>query len=158
MKYSRDEQRSWHNSLPAKPNAANILLWNDKGELLIGKPNYREHWNLPGGVVDASESPLDAALREAKEEFDITVPADEVELKLVHYTPENDGFHDFVTYIFEGGIVSESQIKSIKLQAEEMDEYRFVSVDEAKLLLSELRAHSLDAILGEAPTLFINSA
>lgn len=156
MMYTKEENRRWHNSLPKKPSAAHVLLWDDQSRLLIGKPNYRDHWNLPGGVVDPGESPLEAAIREAQEEFDITVDRAAIELKLVHYTPEDDGFHDFVTFIFDGGTLTASQVGAIKLQESEMDDYRFVAIDEAKRLLGNLRAGSLDAIFAAKPPLFIS--
>jgi len=47
-----------------------VLLRNDEGQILLVEPTYKNHWELSGGVVDADESPYDAAVRELKEELD----------------------------------------------------------------------------------------
>lgn len=58
-------------TLPRKPVGAGVLFFNTKGELLIVKPDYRDDWLIPGGSVEANESPLQGAIRETKEEIGI---------------------------------------------------------------------------------------
>ena len=54
--------------LHAKPIvAACALLQNTAGEILLIY-NFRRGIGLPGGIIDSGESPLEAALRELKEE------------------------------------------------------------------------------------------
>lgn len=60
-----------YKNLPKKRMAAGCLFLNDKKELLILKPSYRETWNIPGGVIEENESPLAACKREIKEELGI---------------------------------------------------------------------------------------
>ena len=47
-----------------KVMAAAALIQNDLGALLIVKPNYRDGWLLPGGMVELNESPKRACQRE----------------------------------------------------------------------------------------------
>ncbi|GAB4532071.1 MAG: hypothetical protein Tsb0014_16140 [Pleurocapsa sp.] len=50
-------------SLPKKIMGAGCLLFNTEGKILIVKPTYKDAWNLPGGVVEANESPRNACIR-----------------------------------------------------------------------------------------------
>lgn len=143
-KYNRDENRRWQNALPRKPMAALVLLWNSQGKVLILKPNYRDHWNLPGGVIDESESPIVAAIREVKEELGLQLDEAGLNLSSVDYTPAHDGFSDFLSIVFDAGVLSEEQIDQITLQEDELDELRFVTVDEAKSMLMELHGRSVE--------------
>lgn len=155
MIFSREENRRWHNALPTKAVVANVLLWNDKGELLLVKTNYRHEWNLPGGVVDESESPLLAAVREVEEELGLDIEKDALRMCLVHFMPVDDGFKDYIAFLFDGGTLIQEQIDAIVLQADEIDEYRFAGVEEAYELLHSSRAESLRAVMQDNPPLFI---
>jgi 8-oxo-dGTP diphosphatase len=59
--------------LPMKRMAAGGLFLNADHHLLIVKPIYREGWQVPGGIVNADESPLTACRREVREELGIDV-------------------------------------------------------------------------------------
>lgn len=52
-----------------------LLVLNEKDELLIGHSTGSFHWDLPKGMQDEDEAPIDCALREAHEEFGLTFPA-----------------------------------------------------------------------------------
>lgn len=64
-----------------KPISATVLLARPDGKLLLqlrddggGKPiPYPNTWNFPGGLVEAGETPLEAAIREIAEEFEIVL-------------------------------------------------------------------------------------
>ena len=44
-----------------------------------GKPNvYPEYWDIPGGSVEDFETPIEALIREAKEELDIDISIDNI--------------------------------------------------------------------------------
>ncbi|MGH3701702.1 MAG: NUDIX domain-containing protein [Pseudonocardiaceae bacterium] len=65
------EPVSFYDSLPRKLIAAAILLFNVEGQVLLVEPTYKPHWDLPGGVVEADESPRAAAHREIAEELSL---------------------------------------------------------------------------------------
>jgi 8-oxo-dGTP diphosphatase len=44
------------------------------GRVLLVRPTYKEHWEIPGGMVEASESPHEAPAREVAEELGIDRP------------------------------------------------------------------------------------
>ncbi len=120
-------------NLPKKRMGSGSLFFNDKGELLIVKPTYKEGWTIPGGSVDQNESPLAACIREVKEEIGL----DKIEQSFlcVDYRPDN-GDGDCLQFLFYGGILNATAISNIKLQAEELGEFKFVKIDEALTLLS----------------------
>lgn len=128
---------------------AGALIFNLKGELLIVKPNYKDHWSIPGGVVGEHESPRNGCIREVKEEIGLDIK--EIRFLCVDHIISDDPIkREGLQFAFYGGILNDSQIASIKLQEKELDEYRFVSVEEAgKLLgkhLSNRLPKAIDAI------------
>jgi 8-oxo-dGTP diphosphatase len=58
---------------PRRLLAALAALLDDGGRILLVHQTYgRRNWALPGGLVDAGESPQDAAVREVREEVGST--------------------------------------------------------------------------------------
>jgi ADP-ribose pyrophosphatase YjhB (NUDIX family) len=37
--------------------AAGALLFDEDGRILLVEPTYKPYWEIPGGVVEADESP-----------------------------------------------------------------------------------------------------
>jgi 8-oxo-dGTP pyrophosphatase MutT (NUDIX family) len=60
-------------TLPRKRMAAGVLIRDRAGRVLLVEPVYKDYWELPGGCVEADESPYAAAERELKEELNISV-------------------------------------------------------------------------------------
>jgi 8-oxo-dGTP pyrophosphatase MutT (NUDIX family) len=66
--------------------AAGVLLTDAAERVLIVEPVYKDYWEIPGGTVDANESPYAAACRELVEELGLSraevaglvLPADEL--------------------------------------------------------------------------------
>ncbi|MFC5751686.1 NUDIX domain-containing protein [Actinomadura rugatobispora] len=53
--------------------SVNVVVENDKGEILMIRRTDNENWALPGGAIDLGESVAQAAIRETKEETGIDV-------------------------------------------------------------------------------------
>lgn len=136
MRFSEEEHKQWFNGQARKPMSAAVIFRNEQGGILLVKPNYRDHWNLPGGVVDEHESPLDGAVREVKEELDMTFAKRSLRFCSVDYRPAKAGLTDKLYFYFDGGLLDASSISQINLQAEELDDYRFVPPASAKTLVS----------------------
>ena len=123
------------NLLPKKQVGTAVLLFNTKGELLIVKPDYKDGWLVPGGATDDDESPLHCAIRETKEEIGLDVS--KLQLVGVYYGHKKDVYTDSLKFIFSGGVLKESQIPQIKLQANELETYTFLLPEEALPFLSQ---------------------
>lgn len=50
------DPKIYYKNLPQKRMAVAALFFNERGEILILKPSYKEDWILPGGVVELNES------------------------------------------------------------------------------------------------------
>jgi ADP-ribose pyrophosphatase YjhB (NUDIX family) len=51
--------------------SVNVVVENDRGEILLIRRSDNDNWALPGGAIDLGESMTQAALREVKEETGI---------------------------------------------------------------------------------------
>jgi 8-oxo-dGTP diphosphatase len=60
-------------TLPRKRMGAGVLFGDGAGRVLLVEPAYKDYWEIPGGCVDADESPYQAAIREAKEELGLSI-------------------------------------------------------------------------------------
>ena len=49
--------------------AAGVLFFDEQGRVMLVDPTYKPGWEIPGGYVEAGESPLEACVREVKEHF-----------------------------------------------------------------------------------------
>ncbi|AXI80890.1 NUDIX domain-containing protein [Peterkaempfera bronchialis] len=67
-------RRDHYALLPAPMVAATVLLTDTAGRVLVLDPRDKRHLELPGGMVEAQESPGQAAARELAEELGLAVP------------------------------------------------------------------------------------
>jgi len=128
-------------SLPGKRMAAGCLFLNNDGDLLIVKPTYRDDWLLPGGSLEKDESPVHGCTREVREELGLEKPIDRL-LCLEYQSAYNNGTES-LQFIFFGGVLDEYEIASMKLQREEIAEYRFCPREEALSLLTRKLAERM---------------
>ncbi len=83
--------------------AAGLLVTHQFGpeQCLLVKPSYKDHWEIPGGVVEPGELPAETAEREAKEEIGLVRPAGR--LLVVQTIVAADKSTCLVAYVFDGG-------------------------------------------------------
>ncbi|MGW0432396.1 NUDIX domain-containing protein [Micromonospora sp. NPDC003197] len=104
--------------------AAGALFFDTEGRVLLVKPTYVNHWEIPGGHVEPGESPRVACIREIQEELDLTV--DIGPMLVVDWAPApNDG--DKLLFIFDAGTLSEVDQQRITFADDELNEWRFVA-------------------------------
>jgi len=122
-------------NLPKKRMAAGALIFNKGGEILFVKPSYKNYWSLPGGVIEADESPKKACLREVREEIGFDLKS--LKFLCVDYISNKEDRGENLQFVFYGGKLSADEIKNIKIDGKEIVEYRFMKIDEALPLLNE---------------------
>jgi ADP-ribose pyrophosphatase YjhB (NUDIX family) len=52
--------------------SVNVVVSNDKGDLLLIRRSDNDNWAVPGGAIDLGESLAEAAVRETKERAGLT--------------------------------------------------------------------------------------
>ncbi|KOU85016.1 NUDIX hydrolase [Streptomyces sp. XY593] len=111
--------------MPRVLAGAAALYRDAEGRVLLVEPNYREGWALPGGTIesDRDESPRTAARRESAEEIGIDIPLGR--LLAVDWTVGPDR-PPLVAYLYDGGVLDEARLASIRLQEEELVSWRLV--------------------------------
>ena len=74
-----------------KTLSCGILVFNTKGEVLLGHAAGGARWDIPKGIAEADETPITAALREAGEETGLRLPPDGLlEVGRFSYLPGKD--------------------------------------------------------------------
>ncbi|GLZ78059.1 hypothetical protein Afil01_28660 [Actinorhabdospora filicis] len=118
---------------PRKRVAADVLIRDKAGRVLLVDPKYKPDWDLPGGMCEANEAPHDAAQRELREELglDVRVGA----LLCVHWMPPHGPWDDSLVFVFDGGVLSNEQTAGLTFANDELGGFRFASPEEAKRLL-----------------------
>ena len=88
---------------PGKTIGVRALLI-DNGRVLLVKHSYLPHWYLPGGGVEAGESPLKALRRELREEININLTRDPELLGFYYNNQEkrDDYIAVYVCHHFDG--------------------------------------------------------
>ena len=117
------DTQTWYAGLATMYGAAGALITRRNGILLV-KPNYRDHWSVPGGVLEHGEPPHAGCAREVAEEVGLTITAGPL-LVVDWLPPDRERPRPFVHFIFDGGEIEPDA--GIRLQAEELDDYRFVA-------------------------------
>jgi 8-oxo-dGTP diphosphatase len=129
------EPVAWHASLPGVIVSAAALIGDGAGGVLVVKPNYRDHWTLPGGICEFGEAPRAGCAREVTEELGIE--ADLSALLAIDWQPAQEMYgptaRPAVFFIFDGGILP--SLSGIRLQAEELDDCRFAPASDLEALL-----------------------
>lgn len=134
----------WFASLPTAYLSSFGLITDESGRVLLVDPNYREHWTLPGGVVEDGEAPHLACEREVAEEVGLAVRSGR--LLAVHWSaPRPPRPRAFLSFVFDCGTVAADT--PIRLQEEELDGYVFAEPARALRLMDPALAPRLEAAL-----------
>jgi 8-oxo-dGTP diphosphatase len=139
---------AWYARLPTMFGSAAALFTDPAGRVLLVKPNYREHWSLPGGIIEHGEPPHTGCRREVAEEVGIDIAPGP--LLAVDWSPP-DGVRPraIVHFVFDGGVLDDHV--PIRLQEDELDGYLFVEPGElAGYLPAFLTARANAALAGRA--------
>jgi 8-oxo-dGTP diphosphatase len=141
------EPRAWHAGLAGVIAVAGALIRDQHGAVLVVRQSYRDAWALPGGICEFAEPPHQGCEREVREETGLNVQAGR--LLVVDWYPAapeyGPGARPSVFFVFDGGQLGPGT--EIVLQADELDDYRFVPPDELAGLLPPLVLRRVSAAL-----------
>ena len=105
------------------------------------RPTYKPTWEIPGGAVEADESPAAAAGRETREELGI--PLHVGRLLVVDWLPARPPKTEGLMFLFDGGILDGELQARFSLAAHELHEWAFVEPERIHRYVSETMARRL---------------
>jgi 8-oxo-dGTP diphosphatase len=122
------DQDTWFAQLPGVVVSAGGLITDPDGRILLVKPNYRDHWTLPGGICEHGEPPHLGCAREVAEEIGLDLPVGAL-LAIDWSQPYGVQARPIMHFVFDSGTIANGD--GIVLQAEELDDFRFTEIGEA---------------------------
>jgi len=134
--------------LPRIPASSGAVIFDEDGRILIVNPTYKEHWTIPGGIMEADgETPWEACRREVLEETGLHV--ERGRLAVVDFLRPKPSKPGGMRYLFDCGPLPAPALQTISLQEEELSEYRLVEPAVALDLLSGPLRRRVGAALAE---------
>ncbi|GAA2714016.1 NUDIX domain-containing protein [Micromonospora olivasterospora] len=103
--------------------AAGALFVDEQERMMLVRPTYKSHWDIPGGYVEDGESPLSACGREVYEELGLRVAIGA--LLTVDWAPRPDE-GDKMLFVFDGGTLTADQLAAVAFRDGEIAECAFV--------------------------------
>lgn len=95
---------------------------------MLVEPAYKPDWEIPGGAVEADESPRECAIREVHEELGLVVePGRLLVFDYQHPEPQRT---ESLMFIFDGGVLEDRERRKLKLANDELTSYAFVDPTE----------------------------
>jgi 8-oxo-dGTP pyrophosphatase MutT (NUDIX family) len=134
--------------LARKRMAAGVLFRDIAGRVLLVEPSYKPNWEIPGGAVDADESPWAAATRELSEELGWDHPLGR--LLVVDYVRPQDSRPEGVVFVFDGGVIEETALVGMVFPDAEILSASFYTIVEARGKVKPLLADRLAVALQAA--------
>ena len=143
----------------AKTLAAGIFLVRKDGTLLVCHPtNHKaDFWSIPKGKLDDNETALAAAIRETFEESNISLIFNEknlIALEPVNYSHKKKMLYPFLFLESmsenldwtQFDVKCNSNVSIERGGFPEMDDFKWIPIEEARPLLHETQAACLDKI------------
>lgn len=100
------------------------------------EPTYKPSWEIPGGTVEADESPHAAAVRELKEELGLATRVGR--LLVTDWIAPRPDRTEGLMMVYDGGVLTAEQTAGIDLPADELASWAWCTEQEAAEKLSEL--------------------
>ncbi|MFF3356693.1 NUDIX domain-containing protein [Streptomyces sp. NPDC002917] len=104
-------------------------------------------WQMAGGTMDPGERPWQTAVRECREETGIDVSGPPRLLAAVFGQPGQEWPFSTMGLIFDGGRLTDTQIRGIVLDPDEHDDARVLSLQEWESLMPARDFARLEAVL-----------
>jgi mutator protein MutT len=131
---------------PTYTAGAFAIVRDERGRVLWGRRLDRGTWALPGGVVERGETPMEAVVRETREETGIDVEV--TRLAVIDWKVQQAD----IVFVFEcrltGGVLSTSA---------ETSEVAFISMDELPAEVPSRYVERVRAVLAHPEKLLLHS-
>jgi len=126
------------------------LIYSTNNEILITRSTNNKYWNIPKGIIEKDETPLQCAIREIKEETNIDVSSclciDIGEHEYLSY--KNLHLFIFVLHHIPVDIKCNSIFLTKKgISLPEISDFKWCRVDEAKLLWSPNFMNTINSVI-----------
>ncbi len=125
--------------------AAGVLFRDGRGRVLLVEPSYKPNWEIPGGAVEADESPWATATRELAEELGWDRPVGR--LLVVDYVRPQDSRPEGVVFVFDGGVLNEADVVGMVFPDAEVLSAAFHTLAEVRGKVKPLLADRLGVAL-----------
>ncbi|MBJ7903445.1 NUDIX domain-containing protein [Streptomyces sp. DSM 110735] len=109
--------------------AADVLLRDPAGRVLLVNPTYKPGWDLPGGMAEANEAPEDTVRRELMEELGVRVTPRG--LLVVDWVGPHGPWDDQLAFVFDCGTLDQERADRLRPRDDELSEVAFVTAAEA---------------------------
>lgn len=134
--------------LARKRMATGTLFRDELGRVILVEPTYKPNWEIPGGAVEENEAPWETVRRELREEIGWDRPVGR--LLVVDYVRPQDSRPEGVVFVFDGGVLTDTDVAGMALRPREIRSAGFYTLEEAaarvKPLLADRLAAALDAV------------
>lgn len=104
--------------------SAKVVIRNETGDVLLVNPNYKEHWDLPGGMAEANESPRAAVEREIQEELGASVRVGR--LLVLDWVDAHGPWDDQLVFVFDANALSASEAEGLMITDDELTSFAFL--------------------------------
>lgn len=125
--FSSAQTAKYLRSLERRVSSASVVLCDELGRVLVVKANYKKYWSLPGGIVDAGETPRQTAIRETAEEVGLQLSVDQLVFHMIVHR-QSKRAHTY-QFIFKYNVRA-SIFDTIQLDGKEIDAYEVVSPEQ----------------------------
>jgi ADP-ribose pyrophosphatase YjhB (NUDIX family) len=113
-----------------KRTAADVLVRDQSGKILLVDPTYKDGWDLPGGMAEANEAPREAARRELREELDLVVAIGRP--LVIEWVGPHGPWDDQIVFVFDGGVLDVHRINSLRITDPEIAAWQFLELPDAE--------------------------
>lgn len=161
-RFTKEEEKAWLEQQPKKTISAKVVIIDSAGQVLALKSSYKDRWDFPGGVVDANESPLHAAVRETHEEIGIKLEPTRLACIGVRYGYSKSKSMDYLHLLFKV-VLDDKEVHAIKLDNHEVTDSKWIQPDDITkhvtghfgLLAQQLVAGTNPAIYSDQDEIFV---